>query len=223
MSATAKSLIIDLDMVAVGCDMHRGVIDLARDMLATQAARIAALEARLERSGDMASLLRIEMEVLGGNECESPTHVADDVIDRVRDLRIDNLRIAKLEAEVERLVDSDSEFSIEFDGQRFATTIAKAVRDDLLYQMDSDLTVGSAEPDGDFGIRLGGEVHAVIIPTSKPLVERIAAFETAIDELTITIESGASLTRVAHCISWNDALDALREKLKPTPRGEGAA
>ena len=48
MSATAESLIIDLDMVAVGSDMERSVLDLARAMLKSQAARVVELEEQAE-------------------------------------------------------------------------------------------------------------------------------------------------------------------------------
>jgi hypothetical protein len=44
MSADAKSIAIDLDMVSVGCDMHREVLDRAIAMLKSQADRVAELE-----------------------------------------------------------------------------------------------------------------------------------------------------------------------------------
>lgn len=50
MSATVESILADLDMVAVGSDMERGVLDLAKAMLKAQGSRVAELETAAEET-----------------------------------------------------------------------------------------------------------------------------------------------------------------------------
>ena len=94
-------------------------------------------------------------------------------------------RVAELEAEVERLVDIDSEFSLGFAGQHFTVTIATAVRDGLRAQMR---TAGIAtDAEGDNAITFF-ETHVTVVPSSKPLVDRVAELQQLLGGALIRLQ-----------------------------------
>jgi hypothetical protein len=141
------------------------ILDNPKKFLAPHLVIIDELEAELGAAlAKMAKMAKLERRV---EFQKSRTLIAHEQVKELYE------QVDELEAEVERRVPLDSEFTITVGDQMHSVTIQTAVRDALLTKLTADGIDVGAKGDGDIVM---GEMTLSMVPTS-PHADRIAELE----------------------------------------------